>query len=95
MQLSAFKVLRKNFLVEKIFKMLLCLYQQSQETLVMPMEIFVSARVGLAALGGVRIALDLGLHSTLFYFYPSLVCETLEGEILPWRYVCGLAEFLN
>ena len=57
------------------------------------MEIFVSARVGLATLGGVRIAFDLGLHSTLFYFYPSLVCETLEGEILPWRYVCCLAEF--
>ena len=41
----------------------------------MPMEIFVVARVGLATLGGVRIALDLSLSSTLGYFYPS-ACET-------------------
>ena len=45
----------------------------------MPMEIFVVARVGLATLGGVRIALDLSLSSTLGYFYPS-ACEILEGE---------------
>jgi hypothetical protein len=33
---------------------------------VMPMEKFVVARVGLATLGSVRVALDLGLHAVLF-----------------------------
>jgi len=42
-------------------------------------EIFVSARVGLATLGRVRIALDLGLLSTLVYFCSLLACKTLEG----------------
>jgi len=32
MQLNVFNIVRKIFLVEKIFKMLLCLFQKSQET---------------------------------------------------------------
>ena len=57
----------------------------------MPMEKFVVARVGLATLGKVRVAFDPGQHAGLFLARVGM--QTLEGEILPWRYVCCLAEF--
>ena len=62
---------------------------------VMPVEKFVVARVDLATLGKVRIALDLSLLYTLGYFYPLLACETLEGENFTLMYARGLAEFLS
>ena len=46
---------------------------------IMPMEIFVVARVDLATLGKVRVALDLSLLSTLVCFCSLFACETLEG----------------
>ena len=61
----------------------------------MPMEIFVVARVGLATLGGVRIALDLSLSSTLGYFYPRRA-RLWRVKASPRRCVSGrLVEFLR
>ena len=49
---------------------------------VMPMEIFVVARVGLATFGKVRVALYPGQHAGLFLARVGM--QTLEGvKVLP------------
>ena len=49
---------------------------------VVPMEIFVVARVGLATFGKVRVALDPGQHAGLFLARVGM--QTLEGvKVLP------------
>jgi hypothetical protein len=50
--------------------------------IVVPMEIFVVARVGLATFGKVRVALDPGQHAGLFLARVGM--QTLEGvKVLP------------
>ena len=64
---------------------------------VMPMEIFVVARVDLATFGKFRVARDLSLLSTLVCFCSLFACETREGgKFHPdLRLRSGRVEFLR